>query len=222
MVKIISDTSTLYTPVQAKQEGFTVMPLSVTVNGQTYREFEEITIKVFLKQVRAGAVPISSQPAIGDVLSEMEKLEGEKIVVLSMADGLSGTYQSACSARELMPHKEDITVINTKTLCGPHRYMVQQALQMAKSGFSPEQLLQKLQRCIEDTKSYLIPQDYEFLRRGGRLTPFAAKINTILKLAPVVTQTQDGKKLERFAISRNFESAVKAIIQGMQKQGVND
>ena len=70
-----------------------------------------------------------------------EACAGDKVINTSMADGLSGTYQSACSAREMAKNKEDITVFNSGTLCGPHRYMVEQAQKMAKEGKDEMEIL---------------------------------------------------------------------------------
>ena len=67
MVRIVSDTSTLYSSVQAKEVGFDVSPLSVTINGSSYREFDEISSEEFVAIIQQGHLPVSSQPAIGEV-----------------------------------------------------------------------------------------------------------------------------------------------------------
>ena len=133
MVKIISDTSTLYSTAQAIEAGFRVSPLTVTIAGNTYKEFDDINSDEFVSIIKQGHLPISSQPAIGDVVALYEEYPEDEILNISMAMGLSGTYQSAVSAAELCGGGERIQVINTRTLCGPHRYLVEKAVEMAKN-----------------------------------------------------------------------------------------
>ena len=128
MVRIISDTSTLYSTAQAEEAGFHVSPLSVTIAGKSYREFDEISAEEFVAIIREGHMPTSSQPANGEVEALYDSYAGEEIVNVAMAAGLSGTYNSAVAAAELCEHGDKITVVNTRTLCGPHRYLVEQAV----------------------------------------------------------------------------------------------
>ena len=144
MVHIVSDTSTLYSTTQAKEAGFTVAPLSVTIAGKSYREFDEISSEEFVEIIRQGHMPTSSQPAIGEVEDIYNQFPGEEIINVTMALGLSGTYTSAVAAAQMCDHADKISVINTRTLCGPHRYLVQKAVQWAEEGQSREEILQKL------------------------------------------------------------------------------
>ena len=128
MVRIISDTSTLYSAVQAREADFAVYPLAVTIAGNTYRELDEMTAQQFVEIIAKGHMPASSQPAIGEVMDLYQEFAGEEIINIVMADGRSGTYQSAVAAAE---GAENISVVNTTTLCGPHRYMVEKAVELA-------------------------------------------------------------------------------------------
>ena len=119
MVRIVSDTSTLYSTAQAREAGFAVSPLSVTIAGNTYREFDEISSLQFVDIIRQGHMPTSSQPAIGEVTGLYEEFSGDEILNIAMADGLSGTYNSAAAAAALCENADRITVLNTRTLCGP-------------------------------------------------------------------------------------------------------
>ena len=171
MVRIVSDISTLYSTAQAKNAGFHVSPLSVTIAGKTYREFDEITSEEFVEIIRQGHMPTSSQPAIGEVEQLYASFPEDEIVNVAMAHGLSGTYTSAVAAAQLCEHAENITVINTRTLCGPHRYMVEKAVEWAKSGCSVARITEKLNGLMDSAKSFLVPADFDYLRRGGRLSP---------------------------------------------------
>ena len=220
MVRIISDTSTLYSTRQAREAGFAVSPLSVTIGGKSYREFDEISSDEFVEIINQGHMPTSSQPAIGEVSALYEEFAGEQILNIAMAHGLSGSYMSAVAAADLGENAEDITVVNTRTLCGPHRYMVEQAVAMAKNGASLEELLAWLNKRMDTAKSFLIPADFDYLRRGGRLSPLVSHVGKLAGLAPVMTQTEDGTRLTVASIKRGFKHAVKYCVDYLEKKGI--
>ena len=220
MLRIISDTSTLYSTAQAKEAGFRVAPLSVTIADKTYREFDEIDSKTFADLVRQGNMPRSSQPAIGEVLEIFEEYPEDEIINIAMAQGLSGTYDSAVSAANSCEHKDRITVINSRTLCGPHRYLVEQASKMAQAGKSKDEILAWLNKRMDSAKSYLMPNDFDFLRRGGRLSPLVSYVGKTIKLAPVMTQSDDGGKLVAAGIKRNFKQAIEFVREALVRKGV--
>ena len=220
MVRIITDSSTLFTEAEAKEMGIDVLPLCVTIGDLEGRDLQ-IDMQDFYKRIAEGGIPMSSQPPIGEVMEAYENYPEDEIINIAMADGLSGTYQSACGARESVENKENITVVNTKTLCGPHRYMVKKALEMKKAGHSAKEIIAWLEEVREKQESFLIPQDFGFVRRGVRLTPMAATFASTLKLKPVMTQTADGCRLDKYAIKRNMKQAVDAVIERMKKKGVD-
>lgn len=219
MIRIISDTSTLYSSMQAKEAGFEVAPLSVTIAGKTYREFDEIDSKTFVNIIREGNMPQSSQPAIGEVMELFEQYPDDEIINISMAQGLSSTYDSAVSAANSVGRK-NITVINTRTLCGPHRYMVEKCAEMVKKGASKAEILSWLERRIDTAKSYLMPNDFDYLRRGGRLSPLVSYVGKTVKLVPVMTQSDDGCKLTIAGIKRSFKQAFQYVCEALERKGV--
>ena len=220
MVRIISDSSTLYSPTQAREAGFAVSPLSVTIAGNTYREFEEISARQFVDIINQGHMPTSSQPAIGEVTELYEEFSGEPILNIAMADGLSGTYRSAVAAAELCDNAAHITVVNSRTLCGPHRYMVQKCVEMAKAGETLEKILSWLHERMDSAKSYLMPEDFDYLRRGGRLSPLVSHVGKLASLVPVMTQTEDGCRLTIASIRRGYSAGVKYVAEQLQKKGI--
>ena len=220
MVRIISDTSTLYSTAQAREAGFAVSPLSVTIAGKSYREFDEISSEDFVGIIDQGHMPTSSQPAIGEVTALYEEFAGEQILNIAMAAGLSGTYMSAVAAADLCDNAADITVINTRTLCGPHRYMVERAVEMAKDGATLDTITAWLNERMDSAKSYLIPADFDYLRRGGRLSPLVSHVGKLAGLAPIMTQTEDGTRLTVASIKRGFKHAVKYVVEALSKHGI--
>ena len=220
MVRIISDTSTLYSTTSAREAGFDVSPLSVTIAGKSYREFDEINSQEFVDIIRQGYMPTSSQPAIGEVTALYEKYAGEEVINVCMADGLSGTWKSAAAAAELTDHPENITVLNSRTLCGPHRYLVEKAVEFAKEGRSLAEIKAWLEAKFDTAKSYLVPADFDYLRRGGRLSPLVSYVGKAANLTPVMTQTDDGTRLTIAGIRRGFPHAVKFIVEQLKKKNI--
>ena len=220
MVRIVSDTSTLYSTTQAKEAGFRVSPLSVTIAGKTYREFDDITSEAFVDIIRKGHMPTSSQPAIGEVEELYNCYPGEEIINVAMAHGLSGTYTSAVAAAQMCDHADKITVINTRTLCGPHRYMVEKAVEWAKSGETAAYIVEKLSELMDSAKSFLVPADFDYLRRGGRLSPLVSHVGKAAGLTPIMTQTENGERLTVASIRRGYAHAVKYMTKELEKHGI--
>lgn len=219
MVQIITDSSVLYTMEDAKAKGFEAIPLCVNIADFEGRDMH-LDMRAFYDKIAEGNHPKSSQPPIGEVVDVFEKYSDCDIINISMADGLSGTYQSACMAKEMVENKDRITVLNSKTLCGPHRYMVEKAQEMKEAGKTAKEIIAWLEHAIEAHESFLMPQDFDFLRRGGRLTPMAATIGSVLKLKPIMTQTPDGKKLDKFGIKRTMSAAFKTVVEHAKAKGI--
>lgn len=220
-MQIITDSASLLSPHEGHQMGVEVIPACVIMDDRAYRDFEDISTETLLEMVEAGAIPKSSQPAIGDVLEVLEKTEDE-ILYLSLGDGLSGAYQNAVGAGNCMEDPERIHILDTRTLAGPQRYLVQKAAALREQGMSLEKIRQALCQCIETSVSFVIPADFEFLKRSGRLTPIAAKIGGMIRIIPVLTQTEDKKRIAPFTIKRSRKKAVEAIIAHLKSIGVDD
>lgn len=221
MVRIVTDSSVLYTKEEAEKMGFEVMPLCISIGDLEDRDMI-VDMDEFYGRIAKGEHPKSSQPPIGEVLEVYEKYAEDEIINIAMADGLSGTYQSAAGTAQMVENGEKITVFNSKTLCGPHRYMVEKAQKMKEAGSSAKEILAWLEYAAEHHESFLIPQDFDFLRRGGRLTPASATIGSILKLKPIMTQTPDGKQLDKFAIKRTMKAAFATVIDHLKKKALDE
>lgn len=220
MVRIVADTSTLYSTAQAKAAGFDVSPLSVTIAGNSYREFDEISSQEFVAIINQGHLPTSSQPALGEVSALYEQYPRDEIINVAMAMGLSGTYNGAVSAAQMQEDPRRITVVNTRTLCGPHRYLVELAVKLAGEGRSREEIVAILNEKMDTGKSFLVPADYDYLRRGGRLSPLVSYVGKAAGLAPIMTQTDDGCRLTIAGIRRGYNGALKYMAKALADWGV--
>ena len=218
-MKIITDTATLIPPSEGPAHGLTVVPVCVAIDGCTYQDYTGISSGEFLEKIRRGGVPSSSQPAIGDILEQLDATE-EEVLILTVGDGLSGGYQTALAARSMASDPERIHVMDSGTLAGPLRYLAKKAAELKDQGLSMAMLRERLQGSIDSSVSFVIPEDFEFLKRSGRLMPFAAKLGTTLKLLPVLTQTRDRKRIVPIGIRRSWRAAVGTILEELQSRGI--
>lgn len=219
MVHIVADTSTMYSSEEAKQAGFAVSPLAVTIAGESYRELDEMDAERFVALINKGNMPRSSQPALGDVMDAYAACGDGEILNIAMADGLSGTYSTAVAAAEASG-SDKITVMNSGTLCGPHRHLVETAVKLARKGLSLQEIRARVEALMKTEKSFLIPSDFDYLRRGGRLSPLVSYVGKAIKLAPVLTLSADRRQLVMSGVKRSFKQAVAHVSKELTAHGV--
>ena len=221
MIRIISDSSSLYSEKKGQEKNITIASLTVHINGKNYREYEDIETEEFINIINEGHMPTSSQPSIGHVVDMYNQYEEDEIINISMADGLSGTYNSACVARGMVENPERIHVINSQTLCGPQKYLVDLAMELVKQGRQCKEIVDEINKALKESKSYLIPHDFDYLVRGGRISSIVGKIGSAIKLVPVMTMSDDKKSLVKFTTKRTYKKAVQKIIEQMTEDGIN-
>ena len=221
MIRIISDSSSLYSEKKGQEKNITIASLTVHINGKSYREYEDIETEEFINIINEGHMPTSSQPSIGHVVDMYNQYEEDEIINISMADGLSGTYNSACVARGMAENPERIHVINSETLCGPQKYLVDLAVTLVEEGKECKEIVDEINKALKESKSYLIPHDFDYLVRGGRISSIVGKIGSAIKLVPVMTMSDDKKSLVKFTTKRTYKKAVQKIIEQMTEDGIN-
>lgn len=214
-MRIITDSGSMMSQEEAKALNITLIPLQVEVAGKNYRDYFEITAEEFVSKIKT-SIPNSSQPAIGEVMAEYEK--PEEALHIAMTKGLSSTYNSALGILNSMNVKH-ITLFNSKTLAGTQKYLVELAARLS-SHHSIQEITDRMETCLTSCQSYLIPVDFDFLKRGGRLSSTAAMLSGFLHLKPIVTQVEGSEKLEKFGVARTWRHAADDIVAQLAKQGV--
>ncbi|WP_273477096.1 DegV family protein [Faecalicoccus acidiformans] len=223
MLQIVTDSSTLYSIREGEEKGITVCPLHVNIDGKSYRDFEDLTSTKLLKFIQEKKVPSTSQPSIGEKIDTYNRLSEEgEVLDITMAQGLSGTYDNALLAKSQCDHPEKIHILNSKTLCGPHRSLVDRAIKMKEAGASLEEIKTELEKARETDISFLIPFDFQFLLRGGRVRQIEAGLGGLLKLIPVMKRQEDGTVLVKFTVTRTFKKALRSILEEFDKRNVTD
>lgn len=218
-MKVVADSSVMFSVEQGAARGIGILPLTVSIDGKAWLEYEDISAERFLQLVRAGDMPKSASPPPRLTLDAYDT--DDEVLHLAMADGLSGAYGVACALKAQARHPERICVVNSRTLCVPHRALALCAVELAGECDRAADAALRLQPLIESSRSYLLPEDFDYLRRGGRLTPLAAKFAHLVKAAPVMRQTDDGTRLERLSVARSFKKGVAAVAADLKDRGVD-
>ena len=216
-MKIMTDTGSLIAVERAKELDITLFPLQVAIDGHNFRDYLDVSALDFIEMTKT-AIPVSSQPAVGEVMDAYEG--GQETLHITMTTGLSATYDSAFGLINSSDIKH-VTLFNSKTLAGTEQYLVELAVKLRESNTIAE-IVERMEYCLKECQSFLVPEDFDYLKRGGRLSPVAATLGGLLKIKPIVTQTEGSQSLEKFGFGRNWKSAIKNIVNKMVENGVSE
>ncbi|MCF0259399.1 MAG: DegV family protein [Erysipelotrichaceae bacterium] len=226
MLHIVSDSSTLLNQAQAEEAGFHSVPLNVVVDKKAYKDYEEISPAEFIEKCNQKAVVSTSQPNIGEKLDLYNKLLSEdpanRILDITIADGLSGTYQSALMAKEDCDDPSRVTVYNSKTLCGPQQGLVLKAVEYRNKGMNEQQIIEKLQKMSDTDKSTVSCIDIGYLVRGGRVSNLKGKVAELMKLIPTVKKEDSGTELTTLSNCRTFSKMFEKVDEFFASKGIDE
>ncbi|WP_226655362.1 DegV family protein [Pseudalkalibacillus hwajinpoensis] len=189
-VAIVTD-STAYIPKSMLNEyEVTMIPLSVIFGNESYLEEKEIQADDFFEKVKKEDVlPKTSQPSIGSFVETYEKLARthDEIITITLSSGISGTYQSAYSAGDMI-EGADVFVFDSEISCMMQGFYVLEAARMAQDGFRSKEILDRLQKIKnQGTNAYFLVDDLSHLHRGGRLNAAQLVVGNLLQIKPVLT-----------------------------------
>lgn len=183
----ITDSSCGLSPEFARENNVFIVPLNVVINGKSYKEDIDITKDEFYQLLKEhGDDAKTSQPAFGDFLELYERLKDgyDHGIAIHASSQLTGTYQSSISAAEMTGFKAE--VIDSKMGDYALGSMIKKGIQYVKEGYSLEQVASKLRELPDRAQMYLMPQNFEQLRKSGRVSTaqslFASLLNIHLNL----------------------------------------
>lgn len=213
-VAIMTDSNSGITQSQAKELGVTVLPMPFFIDGKQYYEDVDLTQEEFYKKLLEDADISTSQPSIGEIQECYDRLlkEFDEVVFIPMSSGLSGTCQTATMIAADYDGK--VQVVNNQRISVTMRQAVLDALELVKIGKNAEQIKNILEEHKMESSIYITLETLKYLKKGGRITPAAAAIGTVLNLKPVL-QIQ-GEKLDAFAKTRGKAAAKKIMLKAMQ------
>lgn len=220
-IAIITDSNSGITQKQGEELGIYVLPMPFTINEETYFEDINLEAEKFYQEQAAGSDILTSQPSPETVMGLWDKLlnEGyEEIVHIPMSSGLSGSCQSALMLAQDYDGK--VQVVNNQRISVTQRQSAMDAKALAENGYHADEIREKLEEDKFNSSIYIMLDTLSYLKKGGRITPAAAALGTILRLKPVL-QIQ-GEKLDAYAKARTTEQGrsmmVKAIKSDMENR----
>ncbi|RDI43076.1 DegV family protein [Falsibacillus pallidus] len=216
-IKIVTDSTVDLTKEEIEEWGINVIPLSISINNETFLDRVEITPKTFLEKMKhSKELPKSSQPPIGKFVEMYDHLgsDGSQILSIHMTGNMSGTVRTAESAAEMS--KSSVTVVDSRFITRGLAFQVLEAAKMAKDGKNMESILERLKTIRESTHLYVVVDTLENLVKGGRIGKGKALLGSLLHIKPIASL--EGGEYSPVAKVRSYSQVVKFL----SKQFVND
>ena len=215
-IAIVTDSNSGITQAEGKKLGVYVLPMPFDIDGQPYFEDINLTQEQFYEKLTGDADVSTSQPSPDAVMSlwdDLLKNKGyDEIVHIPMSSGLS----SSCATAMMLAQDYDgkVQVVDNQRISVTQRQSVMDAMALAEQGHSAAEIKEILERDKFESSIYIMVDTLYYLKKGGRITPAAAALGTLLKLKPVL-QIQ-GEKLDAFAKARTVKQAKNLMIEAMK------
>lgn len=218
-IAIVSDSNSGITQAQAKELGITILPMPFFVKEKTLYEDIDLTQDEFYQMLSEDADISTSMPLVGNVTDTWDELlkTYDEIVHIPMSSGLSGSCETAMMLAQ--DYEDKVQVVNNQRISVTQRQSVLDAMALAEQGKSAAQIKEILERDKFESSIYIMVDTLYYLKKGGRITPAAATLGTLLKLKPVL-QIQ-GEKLDAFAKARTVKQAKNLMIDAMKNDFAN-
>lgn len=202
------------------------LPMGVMIDGSAYLDKSTIQLEqLFTRMGQKEGYPTSSQPEPGRITALINQLVDhfDSLIILSVADRLSGTYQALVKAVSLLSPEKKITVIDTKLNSGAQGLLVRAAAEMAEQGLSHDEIVSRVEAMIPRTKIYVCLNTLSYAVRGGRVPDTVGKIGNKLGMRPIMTLDSAGNgaafgvAFSQAALTKKIFRLVKST---MEKKGI--
>ena len=214
-VAIITDSNSGITQEEGKQLGIRIVPMPFMINGEEYLEDITLTQQEFYAKLGEGSDISTSQPSPESIMALWDEVveEYDEIVHIPMSSGLSGSCQTAMMLAEDYDGK--VEVVNNQRISVTQRQSALDAKELAAKGMCAAEIKEKLEAVKFDSSIYITLDTLKYLKKGGRITPAAAALGTLLRLKPVLTV--QGEKLDAFAKARTMKQAKSIMVAAITK-----
>ena len=214
-IAVVTDSNSGITQEKGKELGVHVIPMPFYIDGELFLEDITLTQEAFYEKLASDCEISTSQPAPGEVMEFWDKLlkEYDEIVHIPMSSGLSSTCETAIMLSKDYDGK--VEVVDNQRISVTQKTSVMDAVRLAKAGKSALEIKEILEAEKLESSIYITVDTLKYLKKGGRITPAAAAIGTVLNLKPVL-QIQ-GEKLDAFAKVRGWKQAKKTMLDAMEK-----
>ena len=224
-VAIVADTCHYLRPDLITANGIQLVSLYVHQHGETQRESDIADYDAYYDRLRAATdLPTTSQPSIGDFLGVYEPLldQGDDIVSIHLAGGMSGTVSTAEQAREQLGSRgERVHVVDSRSACGGQGLMTLAAAAAARAGASGAEVADQARQARDKLKLWFAIDTLEFLRRGGRIGGAQAWLGSALQIKPILTVESEITPIERVRTSRRAFERLVALLEECARDGAD-
>ena len=218
-IAIVTDSNSGITQAQANELGISVVPMPFMIEGETY--YEEITLsrEEFYKRLEENADISTSQPSPDSIIQLWDNLLNtyDEIVHIPMSSGLSGSCQTAMMLAQ--DYEDKVQVVNNQRISVTQRQATLDAVALAKEGKNSKEIKDILEADKFNSSIYIMIDTLHYLKKGGRITPAAAALGTLLRLKPVLQI--HGEKLDAFAKARTISQAKSIMINAIKSDMEN-
>lgn len=214
-IAILTDSNSGITQAQGKELGIHVVPMPFMIDDEEFFEDINLTQEQFYQKLGDNANVSTSQPTPDSLMTIWDELlkDHDSIVYIPMSSGLSGSCQSAYMLAQ-NEYEGKVFVVDNQRISVTQRQSAIDARDMAAKGYSAEDIVQKLMDTKFESSIYIMLDTLYYLKKGGRITPAAAALGTLLRLKPVL-QIQ-GEKLDAFAKARTTGQGKSIMINAIK------
>ena len=213
-IAIVTDTNSVITNEQANEWGVTVIPMPFYINNKLYFEGISLNQEEFYKFLENNSEVNTSQPSPGDVMKIWDDIleEKEAIVYIPMSSSLSGS----CETAEMLSqdYEGKVQVVNNRRISVTQLQSVKDAVSLAEKGKSAAEIKSILEQRQYQSSIYVTPDDLDYLKRGGRITPAVASVAKVLNIKPVLEI--QGQKLDVFKKVRGMKQSRRVMKEAVR------
>lgn len=194
MVKIITDSAADFEHSESEKLGISTIPLAVYIDGREYKDDFLHSKERFYRLAKLSKdLPKTSQPSpyVYECALKKARDNGDSVVIITVSSALSGSYQSAVLARDLLGYK-DCYVIDSKSASAGQKLVVIEALRLCDNGFSAKEIADSLLKFIKRIMIFACIDDMKYLYGGGRHTNAAVLLGSTGRIKPVISVTESG------------------------------
>ena len=217
-IAVVTDSNSGITQAQAKEMGVAVLPMPFMIDGETYYEDITLTREQFYQGLKDNADIATSQPTPDSILKMWDKLlkEYDQIIHIPMSSGLSGSCSTAMMLAGEDEYEGKVFVVDNRRISVTQYQSVKDAQMLAAMGMDGTQIKKRLEETAADSVIFITVDTLKYLKKGGRITPAAAALGTLLKIKPVLIIL--GEKLDSFAKARTMKQAKTMMMNAIQKE----
>ena len=219
-IAVTTDSNSGLLESEVRRQQIFVLPMPFLVSGECYFENVNLSQMDFYRLLAEGADVSTSQPSVGELTEFWLSIlkEYDQIVHIPMSSGLSQSYASAAALSKEFDGK--VFVVDNHRISVTQKESVLDAAKLRDAGKTAEEIKAYLEETSGDSSIYIAVDTMKYLKKGGRVTPAAAMIGTILKIKPVLQI--HGEKLDKYVLARNTLKAKEAMKEALKRDLTNE